>query len=56
MPTDDTLDCGEPDTRAFERLLRVQALKNTKQFIHVFHIKPDSVVFNKHDSFIGAVV
>jgi hypothetical protein len=52
---DNPLDGGEPDTRAFERLLRMQALEHTKQLVLMLHIETDAVIFHEHDQFIGPV-
>ena len=56
MAIDNSLDCGEPNPSAFERLLRVQALEYTEQLVFVLHVKTDSVILNKHDEFLRRVV
>ena len=52
---DNSLDRGEPDASTFECFLRMQTLENTKQFILVLHVEPNSVVFHKQNHFIGMV-
>src|SRR6478672_3799805 len=56
MALDNSLDCGQTDTSAFERLLRMEALENTKQLILILHVKTNSVVFNKYDHLARCVV
>ena len=56
MALDNSLDCGQTDTSAFERLLRMEALENTKQLILILHVKTNSVVFNKYDHLVRCVV
>src|SRR4029077_5543244 len=56
MAIDNSLDCGEPNPSAFERLLRVLALEYTEQLVFVLHVKTDSVILNKHDEFLRRVV
>jgi hypothetical protein len=48
MSMDDTLNGCQPDAGAFRRLRRVETLEDPEQFIDTFHIKPDSIVSNKH--------
>ena len=50
------LNGGESNTRAFERLLRVKPLENTKQLILILHIKTDSVIFHQYDHFLRSLV
>jgi hypothetical protein len=50
------LDCGEPNTCAFERLLGMQALENAEQFLLIIHIETDSVVFHEHNYLIFPAV
>src|SRR5262249_9802916 len=47
MSAHDPLDDRQPDAGAFELLLQVQALKHAEQFVHIFHVKADAVVFDK---------
>src|SRR6266550_9626192 len=56
MALDNSLDCGQTDTGAFECLLRMEALENTKQLILILHVKTNSVVFNKYDHLAQRVV
>src|SRR3984885_10105682 len=42
------LNRGQTDARTFECVRLVQALKDTKQFIYVLHIKAYSVVPNEY--------
>ena len=56
VPMDNSLDGGESDTSAFERLLRMQALENTKQLVLIFHVKTDSVIFHEHNHLVVTVV
>src|SRR6476660_2300879 len=56
MPMDNSLHGGEPNAGAFERLLRMQPLEDTKQLVLILHIKTYAVIFNKHDQLIGCVV
>jgi hypothetical protein len=44
-PMDNALDCDQPNAGAFERLLQVQALKDTKQLILYFMLKPTPLSF-----------
>ena len=56
VAVDNSLDRGQPNPSAFERFLRVQALKHTEELVLVLHVKTDSVIFNKHDGLIRRVV
>src|SRR6267142_2191272 len=56
MALDNSLDCGQTYTSAFERLLRMEALENTKQLILILHVKTNSVVFNKYDHLARRVI
>src|SRR6267143_733459 len=56
MALDNSLYCGQTDTSAFECLLRMEALENTKQLILILHVKTNSVVFNKYDHLARRVV
>src|SRR6202022_388929 len=48
MAMDNTLNGSQPNAGAFKRLTRVEALEYTEQFAYILHIKPDSIVSNKH--------
>jgi hypothetical protein len=41
------LNRGQPDTGAFESLLRVKPLKNAKQLVGIFHVEPAALVPNE---------
>jgi len=46
MPVHDALDHCQPDTGAIELVFEVQALKYAEQFVHIFHIEPDTVILD----------
>jgi hypothetical protein len=45
---DDPLNRSQSNASSFKSIRLVQALKHTKQLIHIFHIKAHSVVPNEH--------
>jgi hypothetical protein len=46
MPVHNALYDGQPHAGALEVLTAVQALKNSKEFPGVFHVKPGAVVLH----------
>src|SRR5260370_7553671 len=50
------LNGSQPDASTFVCIRLVQALKYSKQFIHVFHIKAHPVVPNEYYQVIGVPV
>ena len=50
------LNGSQPDACAFKRLRRVKTLKDSEQFICIFHVKPDSVVSNEHHYLISLLI
>jgi hypothetical protein len=52
----DPLNRRKPNARAFKCIGIVQALKHSKQFIHVLHIKADAIVPNEYDQVIAISV
>jgi hypothetical protein len=56
VPTNHSLDGGEPDASSVEGLLRVKTLENAKQFVLILHVEADPVVFDKNNHFIRLVV
>src|SRR5262245_936115 len=53
MPMNDALHVGQANAGAFKFTGPVQALKDAKQFVHVFHVESDAVVANMADDFVG---
>src|SRR5262245_664707 len=47
VPVNDTPHVGQSDARAFEFARAVQALKDTKQLVHITHVEAGSVVANE---------
>ena len=47
MTMDDALHGSQTDSSAFKFFGSMKTLEDTKQFIHVFHVKADTVVFHK---------
>jgi len=44
MPMNDPSNIRESDARSLELVVSVEALKHTKQFVHVLHIEPRAIV------------
>ncbi|WFU39113.1 hypothetical protein QA640_32705 [Bradyrhizobium sp. CB82] len=44
MSVDDALNGGEPYSSAFKLFRQVQALKHTKELVHIPHIKAGAVI------------
>src|SRR6266700_3920510 len=53
MAENNALDYGEANAGAFEFILVVQSLQNTKQFVRVLHIETDSIITHKNDVFLS---
>jgi hypothetical protein len=56
MAVDNSLDSGETNASAFECVLGMKTLENTKQFVLVLHVKANAVVFNKDNYLLRLVV
>ena len=55
MALNDALDIGQPDARALELLLAVQALKHAEQLAGIPLIKPRPVVANEDRRFAVSI-
>jgi hypothetical protein len=50
MPLDNALNGSQPDSRSFKVFSAVEALEDAEEFIHIFHVKANPIVFHiKHD-------
>jgi hypothetical protein len=47
MPTDDTLDRCQSNTRPFELCRGMKSLKGAEQFVYIGHVKTGSIVTYK---------
>ena len=47
-----SLNRSQSNASAFKFIGLVQTLKHAEQFVHILHIKPDSIVPNKYYQFI----
>ena len=54
VPVNDALDIGQPDARALELVLAVQALKHAEQFVGISRIETRAVVANEDHRFAVA--
>ena len=53
MAENNALNVGEANAGAFEFIVVVQSLENTKQFVRVLHIETDSIITHKNDVFLS---
>jgi hypothetical protein len=50
MTLENTLNQRQPDSAALKLITRVQSLERAKQFLHVLHVEPHTVVSNRINS------
>ena len=55
MAMNNALNGSQPDSGTFKLVSPMQALKNPKQFVHVFHIEPYPIISDKDDHLLAVV-